>query len=256
MQTTTSPNISGNVQTKKFITFGGPSEVFHKNVKRICDEAKNIDFFDEIVPFTEKDLQGDVEFWNKHGNFIENNKRGYGYWLWKPFLIKKELDKLNENDILIYCDCGCEINSNGKPRLREYIDLLNHTENEYGLISFELEMPNCVERKWTKRKIFEYFDCTEIMKDSAQCVGGTQIIKKNKHSTDIINNWYNIACNYDLLNDMRSDNEDCQFVENRHDQSIYSMLAKKYGSIKIKDETWAHNWSDCDHFPFLTKRLR
>ena len=54
------------------------------------------------------------EFWNNHSEFILANKRGYGYWLWKPYLIMKTLEQMNDNDILVYADCGCEIESNKK----------------------------------------------------------------------------------------------------------------------------------------------
>jgi hypothetical protein len=45
---------------------------------------------------------------------ILREQRGGGYWIWKPYIIKKHLDKINDNDILIYMDAGCSININGK----------------------------------------------------------------------------------------------------------------------------------------------
>lgn len=33
-------------------------------------------------------------------------KRGFGLWLWKPYLIKKTALEANENDIIFYCDSG------------------------------------------------------------------------------------------------------------------------------------------------------
>lgn len=148
-----------NTQVKKFITFG--NEPYYKNVVRICNETKNMKIFNEIYGFTDKYLKSDEEFWNKHGNFIENNENGYGLWIWKPYLIKKELDKSKENDILIYCDSTCEINENGKRRLLEYIDMLNTSEE--GIITFQNE-------------VFE--NLTNII-----------IIKKNNNSMNIINEW-------------------------------------------------------------------
>jgi len=65
--------------------------------------------FNKIISYNDKDLNNDEEFWKKHGNFIENNKRGNGYWIWKPYIIMKNLDLMNDNDILLYLDCGCEV---------------------------------------------------------------------------------------------------------------------------------------------------
>ena len=38
---------------------------------------------------------------------IINIKRGGGLWSWKPDVVYTTLNKMNENDILVYCDSGC-----------------------------------------------------------------------------------------------------------------------------------------------------
>ena len=52
----------------------------------------------------------DSEYWNKHKNFILNtkHKKGHGYYIWKPYLIQKTMNKMNDGDILLYSDAGCE----------------------------------------------------------------------------------------------------------------------------------------------------
>ena len=67
-----------------------------------------------LLWFSHYYLKKDSEFWVKHGNFIENNKRGYGYWLWKSYIVKKQLELMKEGDILLYADSGCVMNMNGK----------------------------------------------------------------------------------------------------------------------------------------------
>lgn len=234
-----------NTQLKKFVTFG--NEIYYNSVKRICKESQNLKFFNEIYGFSDKYLKTEKDFWLKHGHFIENNNRGYGYWLWKPYLIKKELDKMKENDILIYCDSGCQINENGKRRLYEYIDMLN--TSEYGVISFQLEH---LESLYTKNKVFETL---EINKPFLQCMATVILLKKNLHSTTVIDEWYTHCENYELINDEHSKEEDC-FIDHRHDQSILSAIVNKRGSLKLKDETYFSNWIDGENYPFLAKRLR
>ena len=107
-------------QTKTFLTFGGPSSNYHSAVNRICTQASEFNVFDNIVGATDHHIKDDNEFYNKHGRFLEENSRGYGYWLWKSYLVKKQLEKMNENDILVYADSGCVLNINGKKRLYEY----------------------------------------------------------------------------------------------------------------------------------------
>ncbi len=234
-------------QQHTFMTFGSPN--YHDSVKRICNEAEKLNFFHNIHGFTEMNLKQYTDFWSKHGIFIENNHRGYGYWIWKSYLIKKELNKMNDNDILIYCDAGCQINVEGKDRLLDYIDMLNNNKDNYGIMSFQLEFK---ELMYTKRKILDYFsvDNPEYMQNMATVV----LIKKNIHSTNIINSWYNSCCNYDLINDTTC-NEHPSFIENRHDQSILSTLVNKYGSIKVLDETYFHpNWDTGKEYPFWAKQ--
>jgi hypothetical protein len=244
-------------QNKLFITFGGPTTSYHNNIKRICKEAKNLFFFDEIKGFTDIDLKNDKNFWEKHGNFIENNKRGYGYWVWKSYLIKKTLEEIKYDDILIYCDSGCQINYNGKQRIIEYIEMLNNIDsnkNDYGMISFQLQFN---EYMYTKNAIFEKFKCNENSKNAMHCSATVIIIKKNTHSINIINQWYENCEKYHLINeDIKNENE--KFIENRHDQSILSILVNKYGSIKLMDETYFHpNWEkDGFYYPFWAKRIK
>ena len=119
----------------------------------------------------------DKEFYNKHRQILQT-PRGGGLWFWKPYFIKQELDKLNNNDILIYLDVGCTINRFGRERFYEYIDMIE--KSEYGLIGFQMKHQ---EYKYTKRKIFDYLNVepySEIGK-SGQILGGLQIIRKCPH---------------------------------------------------------------------------
>ena len=242
-------------QRKRFITFGGPNPNYHKSVSRVCKEAQALHFFDEVVGYTDQHLKNDVPFWEKHGRFIESNHRGYGYWIWKSHLIQRSLDEMNDNDILIYCDAGCQINMNGKRRLNEYIDMLNTNVNDHGLISFQLEFK---ELMYTKKYIFDKFQSSEHNKNSLQCIGGIQIIKKNEHSVQIINEWCKNCMEYNLINDNIATNENPAFKDNRHDQSVLSVLVNKHGSIKLIDETYFHpNWNVVGaQYPFWAKRIK
>lgn len=76
--------------TKIFITFGAGDEKYYEAGNFLIKEVESLNIFDKSILYTDKDLKTDQEFWPKHSNFIENNKKGYGYWLWKPYLIKKQ----------------------------------------------------------------------------------------------------------------------------------------------------------------------
>lgn len=145
---------------KVFLTFGGPSVGWHNRVKTICSHVNELHTFDKIIGMTDTNLKNDPLFWDKHKDFIENNHRGYGYWIWKSYLVLKCLEEMNDGDIVLYCDAGCEINKKGIHRLNEYFDIVANSES--GILSFYLHdcrYPNAYnEHNWTKNDIFSHFE--------------------------------------------------------------------------------------------------
>lgn len=116
--------------------------------KRLCKQANNVGWFDTVTEYGPEDL--DNEFKLKFKNILQQS-RGGGYWIWKSYIIKKKLDKINENDILIYLDAGCTINPQGKNRFYEYIEMLNKSDE--GIISFHLESWHTEKKMDNKRNI-------------------------------------------------------------------------------------------------------
>jgi hypothetical protein len=225
-----------------FLTFA--NELYYRNLERLEQEAVDLGIFDCIHTFKNTDLNTLFpDFYNKHVNFILNNPRGYGYWIWKSYLTLKTLEKMNENDILVYCDAGCKLNKKGLNRLYEYFDMVKN--NECGNVSFQM---NRSEKTWTKMDVFHFLQIkdTDIHFSSGQLIATAFILRKCDIIMTIISEWYSImADNYRLIDDSPSKSpNDETFIENRHDQSILSLLRKKYGTITIEDETdrwiWLH----------------
>jgi hypothetical protein len=51
----------------------------------------------------------------------------------------------------------------------------------------------------------------------------------NQITRNFINEWYEICCNYHMIDDSLSINKENEsFIEHRHDQSVFSLLSKKY----------------------------
>ena len=59
-----------------FITFCGGEKNYYDAANRLIEQAQNINLFDKIILYTEQNLKDDECFWEKHSNFIENNKMG------------------------------------------------------------------------------------------------------------------------------------------------------------------------------------
>ena len=227
------------------MTFGAGPLPCYKAVKRICEEAKAFPF-DEINGYTDQDLRPDPEFWPKHGEWIETHPRVYGYGIWKPYLIQKKLATLQDGDILIYADCGCELNPKGLERFQDYLDVLE--ESDQGIISFQLPL---LDRQFTKRVVLDYFQTDGR---TGQYMSTMVLLKKTPHSVKIIEEWYK-HMRYEWIDDTHSQ-EYPEFIDNRQDQHIYSMIVKKYGTITLPDETYYLDWSEGNHIPILAKRNR
>jgi hypothetical protein len=221
-----------------FITFG--NNCYINSSKRLKKEAEDFGIFDTVNSYTNEDLKKDYEFWKHHGDFILNNHRGGGYWLWKSYLILQRMKQIENDDILFYCDAGCELKKSGIKRMQEYIEIVKNSK--YGILNFELPY---LEDEYTKMDTILELDALHLSK-TKQLISGAIIIKKCEHSIKVIKEWFKYNSIYHLVNDTPSKAPNVDyFVAHRHDQSIFSILCKKYGSEIIKDETWPFddiNW--------------
>ena len=205
-----------------FITFGGGNSNYLEAGSRLCNQATKINLFNKITFFTDTFLQNDIEFWERHSNFVIKNKKGYGYWLWKPYLIKKTIETLNDGDILLYLDSGCEINSNKRNEMINYFGMV---KTNYIITSFTF-----TEKNWNKMDLILHLNAnsSEFI-ETPQRQAGAQLLYVCDKTRRLVNEWYETACNYHLIDDSPSIAKNCDgFREHRHDQSIFSLLTKKY----------------------------
>lgn len=212
--------------TKKFITFGAGGKKYIDAGNRIFNQAKKTELFDECKLYTDTELKNNKEFWSKHGKFIINNKRGFGYWLWKSFLIKESIKNMNDGDILLYLDAGLEIDFRKKKLLNEKFEIV---KKDY-IIGTNVLKRFGPEKKWCKMDLILHLDMlNNKYLNTQQRQGGTVLIMVCEKTRKFIDEWYDIACNYHLLNDSPSNKKNLKcFKQHRHDQSIFSLLTKKY----------------------------
>ncbi len=234
-----------------FLSFASPA--FYDSLKRIGDEANKSGFFDTVNCIRSNDLP--LLYRLKNIFLLNRFTRGYGYWMWKSYVVKLWLGKIAEGDILMYADAGCTINVEGKARFYEYIDML--VSSDYSNLSFQLTQ---LEKEYTKGDLLKYlgFECNEAMKNSGMLVANVFFLKKDSRSVKLIEEWYSI-CHFQrhLLNDSPSGYpNDPAFVDHRHDQSVFSLLRKSKGSLILTDEVYFENWDANKRFPMHTRRFR
>ena len=233
-----------------FLTFGGPTQHYHEAVYRLCLQAQQMNIFNNIYGLTEQALFQQKEFWNKHSDFILNNNRGYGYWIWKPYIIKRTLEQMNNGDILLYLDSGCELNYLAREQLLYYIEMVKQ-QMLMGTSSGGSDLV------WTKTELLKYFE-VENNKELL-CVNQVQacclLMMKCDIIVNVVNEWYDICCNYDLIDD-NTNNNFPEFNEHRHDQSVLSLLLKKHNLVNYGlDPTYVYDFNDYNVFIHITSHL-
>ena len=73
--------------------------------------------------------------------------------------------KMQKDDILIYVDSGSTLNIAGKKRLIEYFESLSKSTESILLFRIPgLEEPGLIEKNWTSKEIFNYFESKIINK--------------------------------------------------------------------------------------------
>lgn len=211
-----------------------------KDKERFLKQALGLNIFKDIYIYNFSDLDEDIKKFIKVTSADKLKKKGYehGYFVWKPHIIKKTLDKIPEDSILLYADLGCVLNIKGKETLYSYINYCQ----KYSCVGFQYRLPNksnlntlnyksqkYYEYNYTKKEVFNYFNITKNHEiyNSEQIWAGSFLIKKNKTIKSFLQDWID-ASQIHLLNKEFSIHENVELKEPRSDQSIFSILFKKY----------------------------
>lgn len=203
---------------KVLITYGDKNFEMPKN--RFIQNAHAMNIFDEIIAYSDKDLSEEL----KQSEII-NEKRGGGLWSWKPDVILTTLNKMEDGDILVYCDSGCTV----------------YPCNEWNHIWKSLENHDIIAQriyqrtdKWTRKSIIEYFAETNS-KNWTKCyqhMATAIILKATPFTRAFVSEWKDMMISHpEMVKDVTIEekvNEAECFIENRHDQAFYSALTYKY----------------------------
>ncbi|MET1056729.1 MAG: hypothetical protein ABWY16_15580 [Pedobacter sp.] len=233
---------------KHLISYGDSNYAMQKEFLK--ETALASGFFDEIKIFSAEDI--DPEFGQHIFRFVKGG-RGGGYWVWKPYFIKRVIDEIAEGDLLFYVDAGCMINGKAKERFDQYVSMV--TAAETGTLDFELPFP---EFQYTKQEVFEYFSSPDVIRRSSQLMATIIILRKCKHALMLVNKWYDtLMDDFSLFTDEVILTQNDAFVDHRHDQSIFSIIRKTYGANIIPDETYFLDFlKDGQDSPIWATRLR
>lgn len=233
-----------------FVTYANDKFALAK--RRLLKQAQEFGVFDTVTGYGPEDLP--EEFKLKYCDILKE-QRGGGYWIWRPYVFQNILHKIDDGEIVLFLDAGCNLNDSGKANFFKYLKLFE--SSEFGLISFKYTSDFFQQKKWTVKEIFDYFDVAvnSPIGNSPQYSGGIIFLKKNPHSLEFVRAFYDVLDNAPYLFTDKFNTSDQQiesFRENRHDQSISTMLRYINGTLEVSiDEL-----SDPIHSPFLITRSK
>ena len=201
---------------------------------RLNKQLEKLSWFDVIKSYTKKDLQEDKEFWDKHSLFLENNPRGYGYYMWKPYIIKKTFDQMNEGDILVYLDVGCDLHipsKDLKDLKSSFINLVKEKEIVYSKNSLDQHLG------FGKIDAYDFYGITseDLIKTGAYAEANRLFFIKNNINEKIINEWWDsMNGNYHLWDDSVTGKIHPQkekYGESRWDQMMLQIVLYKNNAL-------------------------
>lgn len=119
---------------------------------------------------------------------------------------------MKDGDILLFLDCGCEIDLKQK-------SFLDHAFKEVNNKKILYTSTGRKESIWSKMDTILKLDANSPkILTSPQLQGGILMIQKCKQTMNLIEKWYKYSCNYHLIDDTPSRSKNLDgFIEHRHD---------------------------------------
>ncbi len=174
--------------------------------------------FDRSLSYGPGDI--DAEFSRRNAATL-NMPGGAGCWLWKPYVVARVLNELNQGDVLFYADAAMHFVNPIDPVLR----LLDRHGSDLLILG-----EGFVEAQYTKRDAFVLMDA-----DHHRCVRTSQrfasafVLRKSVWADEFVSRYLQCAEDARIITDGPNT---CglpnypEFIAHRHDQSIFSLLTK------------------------------
>ena len=237
---------------KKYLVSCATKEFLKK--QKVLNESALKFGIDEVFSYTDEMIE-ETEFYRNNLKILHDQKKapGYGYSIWKPYIILEVMEKIMEGDILFYVDSGAEI-------INDMASLVELCKNRGGILLFNAVNIN---KFWTKRDCFIKMNCdNEEYWNASQVMGGYQVYIKQERSLQFLKEDLKYVQIPELVDDSPSTVSNFSgFVRHSHDQSVLSNLAVKYGiksfrnpsqggnhlkkkELRVKGELLNHPYSD------------
>jgi len=232
-----------------FVSFGTTPEWSQAHFRLKKTIKKN--FPSASIGFKDQNWLKSTDFFIEHSDFFISHKKGYGLWLWKPYIIKEALNIFNKSRYIVYLYAGTELNvtSSSLLRLNYYFEIVEKLDG----LAFSLSLK---EKDFTSPFTFSKLGSSTNINNQ---ISASLILFKNNNTTKkFVSEWLTnmIDNNYELTTGYNSQHKEI-FDYHRYDQSILSLLWHETSFGTLNDETFfAKNWANGHNYPFWAARNR
>ena len=245
------------------------------SLRRLVRQAEAMSVFSSIMTATEQDLA--PSFRAKFSEYLQAGVRGFGYWMWKPEIILRTLERIPNGDVLLYLDAGCHLNPAGRARFSQYVDWTGRSSS--GLLAFQYRsfssapanypterVETLLDRQYTKREALDALGISprNALLDDPAIAAGIVFVRKSSAGNATLELWRGtVDAHPEAFTDaFESSLQDSSFREARHDQSVFSIRAKEQGIDTVSAyETWIPktsgprpNWNSLAMYPIHARR--
>lgn len=203
------------------LSYAGGKEIHFRNQNSLTLTAlnKGVDFFMHYSP-----KQLDQQFTEKNKKILAQ-ERGAGYWIWKPYIILKTMEKANEGDVILYIDSGVIFDSKQTNGINSLLNKIDSENKDIFLFKNKYLI-----RSHVKKDLMVYLDMDseEYLKRN-QILAAFMVFKNTEKSRKFVREWLELCEREDLVTDIPSKlPEYTDFKDHRHDQAILSLMSFKY----------------------------
>ena len=218
-----------------FVTAGLGARSWEGAAHRLGRQAKYSRWFKSVTVFTTTELRQRLpHVFEFHGEFISANARGFGYWIWRPYILQHILKQMPREAVLVYLDAGCELNL-GQVQATRLDNYAIHAR-DFGSLAMRTRYEV---RHWCKMDTLVAMGFGPDLRAST-LEPGVLFLSATPENLEFINAWiyWSTLNNYHLLDDSPSLLPNVpDFIEHRHDQAIFTLLNHGNPSVGIDQQT-------------------
>lgn len=193
---------------------------------RLIAKAEASGEFDHVIGYTRE--------WLETTQFYKDNKAlldqtiGGGFWCWKHFIILTTIDKMADDDILLYLDCGDDFLEGIGQFLKETMQTKDFLLTDGAFMNYD----------WTKKECFVMMKCdNENYWYTIQLEAGIIVLKRTLFVKQLLEEWGTYCKIPEIINNDNITSDFPSFKEHRNDQSILTNLKTKhnlYSDISLR----------------------